>query len=208
MGIDGGGRRDLLPFATRLAYNRHECHYTKRPRDSARGQRSQGRAEDGKVAARAQRLVGAADRVREQLGGLTDRLDRKVGVATAALDLEGDPVRYRANRDGLGLRPQLEAGGDADEADEAWRLRCAHDEFGTAEKFFSKSTQTYSQLLVQLPAKPLFLNPDNKCYGKFTIPITLLDQRPDQTWAIKVGTHKVKSRFDGGAEIDVTISPL
>jgi hypothetical protein len=64
------------------------------------------------------------------------------------------------------------------------------------------------QLLVQLPAVTLFKNPGGNGYATFTIPIKLLEQRPDQTWAIKVGTHKVKSRFDGGAEIDVTISPL
>ena len=65
-----------------------------------------------------------------------------------------------------------------------------------------------TQLMVQLPANPIFLNPGKTSYAKFTIPKTLREQRPDQTWGIKVGTHKVKSRFDGGAEIDVTISRL
>ena len=54
----------------------------------------------------------------------------------------------------------------------------------------------------------LFKNPGGSGYGMFTIPKALLEQRPDQTWAIKVGTHMAKSRFDDGAEIEITISRL
>ena len=69
-----------------------------------------------------------------------------------------------------------------------------------------------SQLSVQLPRHSDFLmpnkNPKLKTYAKFNIPNSFLVKNLDNTYGIRVGTHKIKSRFDGNKDIEVTVSKL
>ena len=69
------------------------------------------------------------------------------------------------------------------------------------------------QLMVALPRHSDFLVPKNEpkapnTYAKFTIPITFAVKNPDNTYGIKVGTHKIKSRFDDNEDIEATIYKL
>ena len=68
------------------------------------------------------------------------------------------------------------------------------------------------QLIVALPRHSDFLVPKKKpeapnTYAKFNIPIRFVVKNPDNTYGIKVGMHKITSRFDN-KDIEVTIYKL